>query len=471
MERKILAEMRAWKDAPNHRALLIRGCRQTGKTHTIREFVNEVYESHIYMDLEDETDRRAIFEQGNLSANEIIDRIMFDSKLSLVPGRSAIVIDEIQACLPAYSALKALADDGRFDIIASGSLLGVMIGDLQRRSPMGYVDSIEMLPMDFEEFLWAMGLDHRSTDYLRDRIQSRLPIDDYICRRVNDLFRRYMVVGGMPAAVLAYSQSRDYSKAASKLMDILSVVRDDAERYSRGVHRMRIATCLDSVPRQLEDDDDRFHYTRIEKKKGGDRVYGTSIQWLRRTGLVIQCYNVTEPTAPLESRVREKSFKLFMSDTGMLTNMMEAGVAGNIVNRDPYSNNGAVLENAVACALKANGYPILFYKKDDSTLEVDFIANMDGEITAIEVKSGRNKRAKSLTTLFSRTRTVRRVMKIAEGNVFTDVNGVEHYPLFGPCFFKRSDNIPPDPLDDMDDLRHAFDDVLSNNGETMPSDP
>lgn len=462
MERKILEDMRSWRNDPNRKALLVQGCRQTGKTHIILEFVRETYDSYIYMDLEDEADRRGIFEQDNLSAEEIIDRLVFDSGVSLVPGRSAIVIDEIQACLPAYSALKSLSADGRYDIIASGSLLGVRIDDLQRRSPMGYVDSMEMLPMDFEEFLWAMGLDHRSTGYLRECIQNRIPIDDYICRRVNNLFRRYMVVGGMPAAVKEYSESRDYARAAGKLADILDVVRNDAERYSKGVHRTRIAACLDSVPRQLEDeDDDCFRYIRVEKKKGGGRVYGTSIRWLMRAGLVIPCYNVTEPTAPLGSRVRKGSFKLFMSDTGLLTSMMEPGVAGNIVNRDPYSNNGAVLENAIACALRANGYPVLFYKKDDSTLEVDFVANIDGEVTAIEVKSGRNKKAKSLATLFNRTRTVRRAMKIADGNIFTDVNGVEHYPLFGPCFFKRSDDVFMDPLDDMDELKEAFDEMLS----------
>lgn len=461
MERKILEDMIAWKDSPNRKALLIQGCRQTGKTHIIREFVEENYESHIYMDLEDEADRREIFEQGDLSAKEIIDRIVFDSGISLIPGRSAIVIDEIQACLPAYSALKSLAEDGRYAIIASGSLLGVRINDLQRRSPMGYVNNLEMLPMDFEEFLWAMGIDHRSTEYLRGCIQSRTPIDDYICRRVNNLYRRYMVVGGMPAAVKEYSETRDYARAASVLKDIIKVIREDAERYSRGVNRTRIAACFDSVPRQLADDDDCFRYIRIEKRKGGFRSYGSSIQWLRRAGLVIPCYNLSSPTAPLKSRIRESSFKLFMSDTGILTSMMEEGVAGNIVNRDLYANNGAIMENAVACAMRSNGYPVLFYKKENSTLEVDFVANMGGEVTAIEVKSGRDKRAKSLSTLFNRNRTVRRAMKIADGNVFTDVNGVEHYPLFGPCFFKRSDDVFMDPLDDMEDLQDAFDVVLS----------
>lgn len=466
MERKITERLMAWKKDPLRKALLLKGLRQTGKTHILTEFVKLNYESYIFVDLEDNDKVRAVFEQGNLSASEIIDRLVIDTGVSLTPGRSAIVLDEIQACLPAYSALKPLAADGRFDILASGSLLGVRIWDLQRRSPMGYVNIMELKPLDFEEFLWAMGIERTWTEYLRTCISERNEIDPYICKRANDLFRRYMVVGGMPAAVETYSKTRDYAAVKRVLDDILSIVRADVERYSKGADRIKISQCLESIPGQLEDETtDVFRYSRIEKSKGGFNVYGRAIEWLKKTGLVLQCQNLTEPVSPLMTRVRPSSFKLMMADTGLLTAMLEPDVAGDIVNRDPYSNNGSVMENAIACALDRAGYPLMFYKRPNSTLEVDFVANIDGDVTAIEVKSGRNTRAKSLYTLFVREHTVKRAMKLSDGNVFIDRNGIENYPLFGPCFFKRSDDVFMEPLEDMDDLKAAFEAVTRSERE------
>lgn len=458
MDRKAYADLMEWKGNPDRKALLVKGCRQTGKTHLVREFVNANYESHIYIDLEDRADIRSIFETENLDGAAIIDRLSFDSSVDLIPGKSAIVLDEIQSCIPAYSSLKSLVIDGRYDIIASGSLLGVKIDDLQRRTPMGYIDILEMGPMDFEEFLWAMGVKRSGTEMLRRCIESKEHIDDYICKRTNDLFRRYMVVGGMPAAVLEYAKSQNYTSVRKVLRGIIEVVGEDAERYSKGSQRLRIEACFRSVPAQLSEESNKFEYYRIEKRKGGARVYGTALLWLKRAGLIDYCYNLEEPVAPLMNRTRESSFKLYMADTGILTAMMEDGVAGNIVNRDPYSNNGAVMENAIGCALRRNGYPLRFYEKTDSTLEVDFVVSIEGDVSAIEVKSGRDKRAKSLRTL-SKSRSVSRAIKISDGNVFVDENGIENYPLFGPSFFPRSDEQSFEPMDDIGDLNERFDSI------------
>ncbi|MFT0898775.1 ATP-binding protein [Candidatus Methanoprimaticola sp. MG2] len=466
MERKAYAMMMSWKEDPNRKALLVRGCRQTGKTHLVREFAEANYESHIYIDLEDRADIRAVFETEDISASAIIDRISFDEPVRLVPGRSAIILDEIQSCISAYSSLKSLVIDGRYDIIASGSLLGVKIDDLQRRTPMGYVNILDMGPMDFEEFLWAMGVKKSGTDMLHRCIDNKEHIDDYICKRTNDLFRRYMVVGGMPAAVLEYSVKQNYAAVRKILNDILEVVGEDAERYSKGSQRLRIESCLRSIPEQLADENDKFEYFRIEKRKGGARLYGTALLWLKRAGLIEYCYNLEEPVAPLTGRTRRSSFKLYMADTGMLTAMMEDGAAGNIVNRDPYSNNGAVMRNAIGCALRSNGYELRFYGKRDSTLEVDFVISIGGKVSAIEVKSGRDKRAKSLRSL-SRTRSVSRLIKVSDGNVFVDENGIENYPLFGPSFFPRSDGSDIEEMGSMDDLNARFDEV---RGDDAPSD-
>lgn len=459
MQRKALDELIAWKENPNKKALLVRGCRQVGKTHLIKEFASKNYRSHLYINLEERDDLRASFESGDRTAKAIVDRLMFDSDVTLYPGESAIILDEIQSCLPAYSSLKSLVTDTGFDIIASGSLLGVRIEDLQQLSPMGYVDIIDLRPLDFEEFLWAMGVNKDNTQYLRDCIQNMRSIDGYICKQVTELFLRYMVVGGMPAAVKSYSIDRDYSKVRKVLKNILSLLSDDVGRYSMGTDRMRITACLESIPNQLSNERKGFRYIDIEKRKGGHRLYGPALLWLKYAGLIEFCHNLEEPVAPLENRVRDNIFKVYMLDSGLLTAMMDDGAAGTVVNRDPYVNNGAIMENAIACSLRSSGYDLRYYSKDDSTLEVDFILNIGGTVTAMEVKSGRNKKAKSLSTLFTKNRTVARAIKVSDGNVFMDENGIENLPLFGPCFIGRSDEYLVPPVDDMDGLIQRFDEM------------
>ncbi len=446
------------------------GCRQTGKTRTLLEFAEKEYESYAYFNLEADADIRRLFEGDDRTADFLLKRLSYsESQTELIPGKSAIILDEIQVSPGAYSALKTLSLDGRYDILASGSLLGTIVGDLQRLSPMGYVDIIELRSMDFEEYLWAVGYTHEQTGYLRDCIRRGEPIDDFILRRISEHFRTYMTVGGMPEAVLTYVETRDYVQVRKSLTHIIDVVRKDAEKYSSKTDRLRISKCFDSIPAQLASANKKFTYSRIEKKKGsGKRVYGDSLLWLERSGLVEFCYNLEEPVSPLASRVKPSSFKIYLADTGILTAMMEPKVAADIINRDVHANNGSVVENAVACALIRSGYPLYFYERNHSTLEVDFVINCKDGIVALETKSGRNKRAKSLRTLFTVEKRVARGIKLSEGNIFTDVNGIENYPLFAPCFLED----PADILKEIGFLdagssKERFDEILrpERNGD------
>ena len=453
----------SWKGDPLRKALLMEGCRQTGKTRTLLEFAEKEYESYAYFNLETDVKTRGLFEGDNRTADFLLKRLSYDeSQVELIPGKSAIILDEIQASPGAYSALKTLSLDGRYDILASGSLLGTMVGDLQRLSPMGYVDIVELRSMDFEEFLWAIGYTHEQTGYVRDCIRNGEPIDDFILGRISDHFRTYMTVGGMPEAVLTYVETKDYVQVRKSLSRIIDVVRRDAEKYSSKTDRLRIGKCFDSIPAQLASANKKFTYSRIEKKKGsGKRVYGDSLLWLERAGLVEYCHNLEEPVSPLAARVKPSSFKIYMADTGILTAMMEPKVAADIVNRDAHANNGSVVENAVACALVRNGYPLYFYERSHSTLEVDFIINCEDGVVALETKSGRNKRAKSLRRLFAVEKKVARGIKLSEGNVFTDDNGIENYPLFAPCFFDDSADVLKEiGFQDIGPLKERFDEVL-----------
>ena len=459
MERKIESVFRRWKEDPNRKALLVKGCRQIGKTYSIESFLNENYRSYIRINLEDDPRSLELFENKDQSGDKIIDRLLFDHPVDMVAGESAIFIDEIQCSSAAYSSLKGLVSDGRFDIIASGSLLGVKIDDLQRLTPAGYVNIVNMRNMDFEEYLWAMGFRHEDTEYLRGCISEMRPIDGYVLSAITDQFRRYVAIGGMPAAVKEYSESHDYSKVSSVLRDILTLLNEDAQKYSRGTERMKIERCLQSVPAQLGQDNSKFMYSRVEKKKGqGKRTYEGPLLWLSNAGIIEYCTNLTELASPLKNHSLEDSFKIYLGDTGLMCTMLGGNIGGEIVNHDPYANNGAVMENAIACELRRKGYDLYYYEKNNS-IEIDFIEEILGKVTGIEIKSGKNKRSRSLKQAFLKTRSLRRAIKLSESNVMTDQDGVEHMPLFSVCFLPDAGRIELKESNNLDEVKERIDTI------------
>ncbi len=448
MRRKISSKMAGWKKDPGHKPMVLMGCRQIGKTYSVREFGRENYDDVIYINFEEMPEQKRIF-SGGLDHRTIINRIETVNKQRLRKNRSLIILDEIQSCAPAFSSLKSLSEQKDVDVIALGSFLGIRIDKgSSNLSPMGYVDMMEMYPMDFEEFMWAMGYDPELTEHIATRIQSLEGIDPVINDSLSDAFRRYVVVGGMPEAVREYAKTGSYMASYGKLRDIVEVLKRDAGRYSSDTDRMKIVRCLESIPNQLARKDKRFRYVDIEKVKGrGSRYYGSALDWLRNAGLVEYCYNVTEPNPPLSGKVRDDYFKIYLCDTGLISVLTEDADIDALVNRDPYANNGAFMENAVASALVKKGYGLRFYEKDDSTLEIDFLINDQGTIDLLEVKSGRNKKSKSLSTLLGEKKRNRRGLKLTEGNVFVDEKGVVHLPLYGACFLKENEVTEIGPLD------------------------
>ena len=440
--------MENWRSRPDHKALVLLGCRQIGKTYSVKEFAASNYDDVVYINFEEMPGQREIF-SGNLDHRTIIDRVETVNRMILRPGRSVIILDEIQACSAAYSSLKSLSQQHDVDIMALGSFLGLRIenGD-DGLSPLGYVDLLDMYPMDFEEFLWAMGYDSGLIEAVRSKIQSAESIDPVINRSLNDAFRRYIAVGGMPEAVSVYSSTGSYMRAHEALKDILEVLRTDAGKYSGGTDRMKILSCLESIPNQLARKNKKFTYAGIEKKRGrGSRYYGSALDWLRNAGLIEYCHNVTEPNPPLSGKTIEDDFKIYLCDTGLMSVLLGDADIDSLVNRDPYANNGAFLENAIASALLKLGYDLRYYEKEGSTLEIDFLINIEGKINLLETKSGRNKRSKSLNILLAEKNRKRIGFKLADGNVFTDDNGAVHLPLYGACFLRESTVPEIGPLD------------------------
>ena len=450
MERKIEAELAKWKDDIKRKPLIVMGCRQVGKTYSIRKFLKSYYDSYLEVNLEREPMMRSVF-KDDLDATSIIDKLIITSGKKLVPGRSAIFLDEIQASPGAYSSLKWLYEDGRFDILVSGSFLGTNLCDGDHCtdsppiSPLGYVKTLLMYPMDFEEYLWAMGVDRRMIASVKESVRTHGAIDESYHRLMDAHFRRYMIVGGMPEAVRVYSETRDYVATVSTIRDILRVLQTDVGKYSKNkTDKMKILACMESVPSQLASDRRRFQFTDIEKSSGGRRRYGDALEWLINAGMGYRCYNLRSVDPPLSQNLKETMFKVYLCDTGLLMGLMDDAEPGAIVNSDPFANNGIVMENSVATALVKKGYPLYYYAKEGSTLEIDFVLNR-GTVTLLEVKSGRNKRSKSLNTLLGEKDRKRIGYKICEGNVQVDGNGAIHLPLYGACFLPESSigDIPP----------------------------
>ena len=436
MERKITSKLLEWKGKKGHRPIVITGCRQIGKTYSVQEFVRGNYISYAYLNFESNPDAKALFEDS-LEPETLIPKISMYSNVSLVRGESAIIMDEIQACSGAFSSLKPLADCG-IDILCTGSFLGINLEDDDTRlSPLGYIEVLRMYSMDFEEFLWAMGYNKDLISLVKDSIRSIKPIEGPFNKMMLDAFRIYMVVGGMPAAVSNYANTRDYPSTSKVLKDIRDMLIRDAGRYSHKAGRAKINACLESIPTQISKENKRFLFRDVEKEsKAGSKVYGNALDWIENAGLSNKCENITGLIPPLTRNVRDSHFKVYMSDTGILMSFMDGVDAANVALREPFSNNGAFVENAVCAELVRKGYSVYYYTKENSKLEIDFVIMMSGRVNLIEVKSGKDMRSKSLNTLLARKDLDCVGIKLTESNVMRDDNGAIHLPLYAPCFFE-----------------------------------
>lgn len=457
MERKIDRVLQNWFEDRDHKALVLRGPRQVGKSYAIRKLGTERYDSIIEINFEDRPDYRSIFE-GDLSADAIFEKLSFTFIKENFEG-CLLFLDEIQSCPGAFSALKPLVEDGRCDIACSGSVLSEVVGD-GRLTPMGSIELEYMEPMDFEEFLWAMGFSHAQTETIRSHISEMKPFDGFVLRQLNDLFKRYVVIGGMPASVSAYARTRMYKDSYEELESIMKLLSDDIGRYVRDpVDRIRIEQCMDSIPRQLSRERNAsFLYSDVSIGSGyGQREFGPAISWLEGAGIVDLCRNIEEVSEPFEVKMSGNTFKIYVKDTGVLVYMLGPAVAKGVMDGEFTINNGAVIEDAISEALIRKGYKVHFYRNPIRRMELDFVFNYNGELAVVEVESGRKKSARSLNKAISEDRAIDIAMKVSDSNISTDENGVRHYPLFGPSFFDDSTVLELPPLTGIDELKAALD--------------
>lgn len=396
LKRKVYDELLKWKYNPNHKCLMVKGARQVGKTYLIRQFGKNEYQSYIEINFIKQKDLKSIF-SGELSADEIYKRMTAQMQnIRLIPGETLIFLDEIQNCGNARTAIKFLAEDRRFDVISSGSLLGLTYaedGDPEVEEPdsvpTGYEDFITMFSLDFEEFLWAEGYSSASIAVLKEYYDTVTPVPYDLNNKYESLFREYIVVGGMPEVVSAYIMHHDFNEVAKIQEQILENYKFDIAKHAKGAEKVKVRNCYDAIPKQLAKELKKFQYSTVEKGKTAKK-YGGSVQWLADSALVHVCSNIHEAYVPLIAYASTEQFKLYINDTGLLCAMYGFEVKKAVLDNSIRGNaKGGIYENIISECLIKRGYKLYYYRPDDNN-ELEFLLEKGGSVVPVEVKAGNN---------------------------------------------------------------------------------
>lgn len=404
LKRKIENVLAEWKKSKGRKPLVLKGIRQCGKTYIVQKFAKENYENVVYMNFILEPDRKSAF-LGNIDVDTIIlnlSALIPGSRF--IPGKTCIILDEIQECKEARTALKSFHIDGRFDLIATGSLLGVKgygnsrkkMEDGQDSVPVGYETVVDMYPLDFEEFLWANGINDKVIDSVRSCFENESIVPEGIHKVMLELLYRYVIVGGLPEVVNKFLETKNIELTYHVQRNLIAEYEEDMVKYADDADKSRIRECFESISKQLAKENKKFQYSLV-RKGGRASQYIGSIQWLEDAGLVQRCYNTQITELPLEGNSINDCFKLYTTDIGLLVAMLDYGTQVDILKGNLLGYKGAIFENLMADFLCKSGQKLYYFHKD-SGLELDFLVRFKGECVILEIKSKTGK-AKSLTTV------------------------------------------------------------------------
>ena len=383
LNRKIDRYIRDYYES-NRTALLIAGARQIGKTYSIREF-GKTFESFIEVNFVENPDAVDLFANAK-DTNDILLRLSTVTDKPLIKGKTLVFFDEVQECPEIVTAIKFLVDEGSYRYIMSGSLLGVELKDL-RSEPVGYMDIKDMYPMDFEEFITNLGIRLQVITSLKEAWIHRLPVDEFIHKKLMELFRLYLIVGGMPAAVSRYLETNNLQSVMSVQKGILRLYKRDISKYDPQ-NKLYIEEIFDLIPSELNAKNKRFILKSLNENAKYDR-YENSFLWLKDAGVALPVYNVEEPRIPLKLASCRNLFKLFQSDCGLLAAQYADGIQMRILKGDKDINFGSIYENAVAQELFAHGHD-LYYYNNKKRGELDFVIQFNGKVLPLEIKSGKD---------------------------------------------------------------------------------
>lgn len=431
LRRKARGVLEEWYRTRTTQALLVTGARQVGKTYLVRQFAAEHWDHVVEINFfENDDARRAV--EGATNSRELFLRLTAYADAPMVPGKTVLFLDEIQECANVLTAVKFLMERGDYDYILSGSMLGVELKGVAS-APVGYLSTVAMYPLDFEEYCWANGLAPEVVEEARRCYRERTPVDDFVHSRLAGLFHRYLISGGMPEPVKAFVRTDDVASARTAQEAIVSQYRWDISKYA-GERARVVRRIFDLMPSEISQQDKRFIVRDVEGDSHFNR-YDNDFMWLADANVALPTYSVAEPRYPLATSVETPRFKLFGSDVGILTYQCGMDVVRDIVEDRPDINFGALYENAVAQELFAHGHR-LYYYKDRRIGELDFVVQTgDRRVVPVEVKSGKGyKRHSALDNALAMPNWgIRDAVVLHEGNVETD-GAVAYLPVYMAAF-------------------------------------
>lgn len=398
LRRKISGKLEEWKRDPKRKPVIIKGCRQCGKTFSVLEFAKRNYKNVVYLNFFENPDYASVF-SGSLEVDNITMLLsaLLGDKAAFEAGETVLILDEIQECPEARTALKFFHLDGRYDVIGTGSLLGVRgYGKEPRSVPVGSETVMDMYPLDFEEFLWANGIEDRMIDVLRNCLQKETPVQEALQNRMRELLLQYTVVGGMPEAVQTFVDTKRADEVLRIQRDIIRSYEDDMVKYADRKDKANIKECFQSIPKQLAKENKKFQYSIVRKGSTASK-YAGSLQWIEDAGIITRCYNLSITELPLDGNAEKDVFKVYMRDCGLFVSMLEDGTQYDILQGNLYGYKGAIFENLIADIFGKMGRKLYYFHKD-SGLEVDFVIRYKGECTLVEVKAsdGNTKSTKTI---------------------------------------------------------------------------
>jgi len=389
LRRKVLSEFDAFLRENRKEALLVTGARQVGKTYSIRDFAKSHFSDFVEINFIERPEAKALFERTR-GVVDFFNRFSAFVGRSLAAGQTLVFFDEVQECPEVVTFIKFLVDDGRYRYVLSGSLLGVEMKDI-RSVPVGYLREVDMFPLDLEEFILANGMPEQVITRLEETFEKGEQVDPVVDGKMMELFRLYLVVGGMPAVVQTYVDTGDIQAIVREQQAILVLYRKDAAKYDRE-HKMEIERIFDLIPSELNAQNKRFYANTLQPGERFAHV-GDNFLWLQSAGMALPVCNVDAPTMPLELAKKANLFKLFQNDVGLLSAMFMDGIQFKTLSGELSMNFGAVYENFVAQELRAHGFEKVFYFNSKKHGEVDFLIERDGKVLPVEAKSGRDHRA------------------------------------------------------------------------------
>lgn len=387
LKRKIDKYLTDWKNDPDRKPLIVKGARQIGKTRSVEWFAGQNYSSVIEINFIEQKKYRDIFNDG-FEVDAILKNIsLLNPEFKFIPGDTVFFFDELQACPNCATSLKFFKLDGRFDVICSGSLMGINYKEIESNS-VGYKEDYEMHSMDFEEFLWAMGYQDDFVDELYSHMLGVRPLSELQMDTLMGLFRDYVIIGGMPEVVSTYVKNRNFSGTLDIQRQLLKDYEEDITKYVEGLDKAKVKAVYNHISTFLAKEKKRFQITKIAKN-ARNRDYMGCVEWLADAGVINVCYCMNHPELPLKGNYDPKLYKIYFKDTGLLIASLDEEAQEDLrANKNLGTYKGAIYENIVGDMLVKQGYRLFYYNSDKPALEMDFFIRDADSLIPVEVKAG-----------------------------------------------------------------------------------